>query len=278
MLLIPFGSKVPAIRNSDGSHSPHFKWTISLLTLRQLQIANRLGKDGVGIRGQIVGGLDCDSESPELAALVRRLAKGCLGVSADRGRPNSLRFLMPYGYKPGQPPIKKWKVKFKDRNGLEHGVEFIGDGGYWVAAGVHTSGVEYSYEGNIDPCIFGFENIPKIDKADSDAFRVTLIEEAKALGFEIASHSGTGGTGARKSIDDPSQWAPSPQHVLDLLKAWPNTPENVPTHEDFVCATAAIKTAFGPDREDYYPDFLEWAMEYPGNDEAYVHGRWASIR
>jgi hypothetical protein len=64
---------------------------------------------------------------------------------------------------------------------------------------------------------------------------------------------------------------------LDLLKVWPNTPENVPTHIDFVCAIAAIKTALGPDREDYYPDVEQWSLGYDGNTPEYIRERWDSI-
>lgn len=160
---------------------------------------------------------------------------------------------------------------------MKQAVELLGFGSYYNVEGLHPSGVPYTWDRH--PCEVGPDCARRVTARQMDALFAGINDYLDMMGYKRTSQSNAGASaGTRKSIDDPSQWAPSPQHVLDLLKAWRNTPENVPTHEDFVCATAAIKTAFGPDREEYYPDFLEWAMEYAGNDEAYVRGRWDSIR
>jgi AAA domain len=84
-------------------------------------------------------------------------------------------------------------------------------------------------------------------------------------------------TASRTKLDDPSKWAPKPELVLEVLRARPNIPENFPTHNDFVRAMAAIKAALGPNREEYYGEVEEWALEYPGNEPEYVHKVWESI-
>lgn len=87
-----------------------------------------------------------------------------------------------------------------------------------------------------------------------------LLELIAAHGYEIVTGAALGGaaltTGARTGLDDPSKHAPSPQHVLDLLKAW--RPGGM-AHDDFVQHMAAIKAALGPDRDEHFDAVLEWA-------------------
>jgi hypothetical protein len=79
----------------------------------------------------------------------------------------------------------------------------------------------------------------------------------------------------RKSLDDPTLWAPSPQYVLDVLNAREN---DFASHDEFVRVLAWIKASLGPDREQYYGDVEHWALGYGGNNPAYVRERWDSIR
>jgi hypothetical protein len=84
-------------------------------------------------------------------------------------------------------------------------------------------------------------------------------------------------TSARKSLDNPALHAPRPALVLAALKAWPNTPEHVPTHEAFVQASAAIKAGLGARREEHYSTYEDWALAYDGNDAEYIRTVWDSI-
>jgi len=64
-------------------------------------------------------------------------------------------------------------------------------------------------------------------------------------------------TGSRRSLDDPQLQASRPELVTEALEKWPNSAETNPLHEDFVRAMAAIKSALGPKREDYYGHVLK---------------------
>jgi hypothetical protein len=214
ILTIPPRTKIPAIYNPNGSHGPHYKWTTNVLTLQQVKRAN-FANAGAGIKGKFIGGLDYDGESVELAALIHGLAETYLGLSPIRGRPNSQRFLRPYRYKGDS--IKRWSIKFRDQNGAEHTVEFIGDKCFWVAAGTHPSGFDYTYEGGIDLWKYGVENLSQIDQADCDAFQTEIVKEAIALGFELVSNKKSRSSGTRVSIDDPRHWAPTPELAMGLL-------------------------------------------------------------
>ena len=86
-------------------------------------------------------------------------------------------------------------------------------------------------------------------------------------------------TAPRLNLDHPRLQASRPELVIEALEVWPNNAENNPTHLDFVRAMAAIKSALGPKREDYYGDILKWALGYPKNDGKYVRSTvWDSIK
>lgn len=106
-----------------------------------------------------------------------------------------------------------------------------------------------------------------------DALEALFVAE----GCEINARTGRATTKSikRKSLDDSTLWAPSPQNVLDVLNAREN---DFSSHDEFVRVLAWIKAALGPDREQYYGDVEYWALGYGGNDEAYVRDRWDSIR
>jgi hypothetical protein len=277
ILTIPPRTKIPALYNSDGTHGPHFKWPTSVLSLQQVMWANRANA-GAGVKGHFIGGLDYDGESAELGALIHRLADVYFGLSLIRGRPNSQRFLRPYRYK--SDPIEKWSLTFRDKNGAEHKVEYIGDKGLWVAEGTHPSGFDYTYEGGVDLLKYGVGNLPKIDNTDCDAFKPKLIEDARALGFELVSDKSgnrAGGGGTRLSIDDPRHWAPTPELAIKALKVRPNTAENNPRRDDLVRYICAVKSALGLNREENWPDVLDWALAYEGNTEDDVRKIWDSV-
>jgi hypothetical protein len=119
-----------------------------------------------------------------------------------------------------------------------------------------------------------------------EAARYTLEQfEAALAGVEEKrpSNKGAGGekrsTGTRLSLDHPRLLASRPELVIEALQVWPNNAETNPTHLDFVKAMAAIKSALGPKREDYYGEVLKWALGYPQNDGKYVRSTvWDSIK
>ena len=275
LLTIPPRTKVPRIYNKDGSHSPHSGWPNGL-TLEQIKIANLFSDVGVGILGKYILGLDYDGESPELAALIHRLADKYLGLSIIRGRPNSYRFLRGYKQKFAEPPLKKLKIKFKDKQGNEHQVERIGDGNFWVAAGIHPSGVEYTYKDGADLCAWGPPNLETVGDAEWTPFECELISEAKKLGFEVVEKGGVSGTGTRKVLPD-ATLAGDAEHLREILKAIPCDDETIQSRDEYIQVAVAFKAAAGKHANDLFPDFLEWSMGYPGAEPDYIEKIWASV-
>lgn len=255
-----------------------YPWTRHNSTIEELECC-AINRGSFGFKGSVLPGLDCDVENEEQVKQIIQMIHRLGWRGTVRYRKSSSRILMVLTCKPDFVPTYRY-VKWREPNGAEHTVEVMGRGKFYVVHGIHpNSGDEYRWVRDLDPFAFGLDNHTKIDKAMFDQFFSELADTIETYGWgEIVKRGGgSGRPGERKALDDTRLHAPSPQHVLDLLKVWQNTPENVPTHSDFVAITAAIKSALGPDREDYYPEFLEWALEYPGNDEAYVRGRWDSI-
>jgi hypothetical protein len=83
--------------------------------------------------------------------------------------------------------------------------------------------------------------------------------------------------GPRKPLDDQTLWAPDPKLVLEALKHFRNDADNLPSHNHFVQALAAIKASLGPAREHHYPVVEEWGLEFPGNTPEYVRKTWDSL-
>jgi hypothetical protein len=270
------------------------EWTTRRTTPKE---ARKAWRDGCALCLQGVDWIGLDGDIDDAA-----LAKGTLHTITEnfgrflsmRGRRNSSRFLIVLRRENGEPEFLKMRLEIFDKGEKAGAFEVLGAKQQYLIEGMHKSGVPHEWINR--PCDVQnpLKDIPRVTHAQLEALISDLTGYYEMLGYTVVRRdSGTSGdtsqrsTGdggrqrndskQRKSIDDPSLHAPSPQHVLDLLKAWPNTPENVPTHLDFVRATAMIKASLGPDREKYYPDFEKWALEYPRNDDAYVRGRWDSI-
>lgn len=270
--------KIPMLFDRRNGWWRGYSWTRHNHSREELECC-AINGGGFGAQGRKVFSLDCDVNNEEQVKSILKLLHELGWHGAVRYRRSSPRILVTLTCKAGFVPSYRY-LSWREPNGAEHTVECLGRGKFYVIYGTHPkSGDRYQWIKNLDPFTFGLDNHTKTDKAMLDEFFALLADTIETFGWGtiFKRGGGTGNAGQRKSIDDPSRWAPTPQHVLDLLKEWPNTPENVPTHNHFVAATAAIKTAFGRDREDYYPDFLEWATDYPGIEEEYVRGRWDSF-
>jgi hypothetical protein len=270
--------KIPMLFDRRKGWWHGYPWTRHIHTEEEFECCAVNG-GGFGFRGDKLVGLDCDVDNEEQVKSIIKILHGLGWRGAIRCRSGSPRILMVLSCKSNFVPAYRY-ISWREPNGAEHTIECLGQGKFYVVHGIHPkTKTENRWVKDVDPFVFGIQNLTQIDGRMFDKFFAVLREtiNTEEWGTFIRRGGRTGSNGQRKPIDDPSRWAPSPQDVLEFFKVWPNTPENVPTHHDFVAATAAIKTAFGPDREDYYPEFLQWAMEYPGNDEDYVRGRWDSI-
>lgn len=236
---------------------------------------------GVGLKGPRFPALDIDCSNVDWVKQINEMAIRHLGIGPVRYRDNSPRCLRPYRLKAGEPPMKRQSVIWIDKNGAKHAVELLGAGSFYVCEGIHPSGAPYKWVDNKNVCKWGMNNLCETGAAPLKSFFAELeltIDKFEWGTINTKTDRASGQAAIHKSIDDPSLRAPSPQHVLDLLKVWRNTAENVPTHNDFVRAMAAIVGALGPDREEYYADVEAWALGYEQNTPEYVRARWDSFQ
>jgi hypothetical protein len=246
------------------------EWRADVVALKLWQSTGA----SVGLQGRNHPGLDVDVDDEPTAAAVADLATDYLGLTPVRTREGSPRRLFMYR----GAGLRKVRLEFTlpTGNGAKHAVELLATGQQYVVEGPHPKGGEYTWHGD-HPCDVGAGNLTEIGATDVDRFfdalRATLIARGATVGRETGQSAALTG-GARKPLSDPSMWAPSPQHVLDVLAAWPN---ELASHDELVAALAAIKAALGPDREQYYGDVEEWILGYPGTDDAYAKKTWDSI-
>ena len=255
------------------------KWTTRKHTIEDLKRFARWGA-GIGLKMAHCNSADLDTEDAQLANTIVEIITRHCGSAPVRCRDGSPRCLLLYR----SDGMQKSRLAWINEGRLE-GLEWLGNGNQAVVEGMHKSGVPYKWRAP-HPCELGYEALTKVTpeqvRAAFDEVRETMdmlydvefVEKKKTTKTAKTSSSTR-----RTSLDDPSLWAPSPQMVLDALKVFRNTHENVPSHDDFVTVLCSIKASLGPDREQYYPDVLNWALEYEGGiDEEYVRGRWDSIR
>jgi hypothetical protein len=272
--------KTPGVQNSDGTWSGlGGKWSETDATIADAKHWTRWGAS-VGLQSRTFLGLDIDVEDEAVVAAITALAFDHLGFAPERYRAGSARVLRVYRRPDDHDPIRKVRTAWVDKDGVKHAVELLGHGQQYVVEGPHPKGGEYAWREGGNLCKWGPDMVLPIDAEAVDRFFAELgvAIESRGWGTPSAGVVATAGaSGARKSLDDASLWAPRSAAVLEALKVWKNTAENLSTHDDTVTALAAIKASLGPDREHHFPDVLDWAMAYDGNDEAYVRKTWDSI-
>jgi Family of unknown function (DUF5906) len=262
--------KVPGTKNPDGSWSGlGGSWSDDHSTT--MAQAKRYDKDGaaIAVQSRELLGLDIDVDEPELAAAIQSLAEDYLGLAPVRTRPGSARRLMMY--RVDGAPLRKVRQEFGDHQA----VELLAKGQEYVVEGKHPAGGEYAWLGE-HPCDLGRDNLPEIDADLVARFFNNLRSMLSARGLTLgrAPTDVSAGSGTRRSLDDASLWAPSPEAVLELLKGW--TPDEL-AHADFVAAMAAIKAALGPRRQEFYGDVFAWAPGARSTEDEATAKVWDSI-
>jgi hypothetical protein len=234
---------------------------------------------GIGMLGRLFPAIDIDVgevSQGEVSPVhtIKQLAFDYLGLTVVRSRSGSPRVLLIYRSK----RLRMRRVKWIDVNGVTHTVELLGYGQYYNIEGPHPKGGAYEWDHGEGLCEVGLENIPEIEAAAVDRFFAALVEWINATGGTITRHKG-GGTGAssRKSLDDPSLYAPSPQHVLDILAVVPCNEETFETRDALVEWLPAAKSALGKSRDEHWPTVLDYLLQYPGAEPDYIERIWLSI-
>jgi hypothetical protein len=274
-------AKTPAEKGADGLWRGRHDWTKrGPATTPELQSYQRMGANGSlrtgeipGMPGLGFGGIDFDVDDPRIAASLIALAPR----SPRRTRAGSPRAIMLYRLTGGAEKLKKIRLPFwlpsQPTTDKPHAVEFLLHGGQCIVDGTHPSGVPYEWPDGYPVA----SELPELDPARIDqildAFRAFLVARGCKLDKDAPSGA-TAASGTRKSHDDPSWRAPSPEHVIRLLKVW--KPDEL-AHGPFVAAMAAIFGALGPDREDFYPDVFEWAPGVRSTEDEATRKVWNSF-
>ncbi|WJR78771.1 DUF5906 domain-containing protein [Bradyrhizobium sp. NP1] len=273
--------KTPGVRNSDGTWSGlGGKWPEERFSTVAECKKYILWGASVGLQGRKFPGLDIDVESEAMAGAIESLALEHFGMAPVRVREGSPRRLMVYRVAEGHDTIRKTRLAWKDAQGVKHAAELLAFGQQYVVEGPHPKGGAYLWRHNESPCDCGPAELAEITSDAIDGFFTALrgLVHKKGWGeIQKGALAGSGVPSTRKGLDDASLWASKPSLVLEALQVWPNSPDTLPSHDDFVTALAAIKAALGPKREDYYSDVLAWAMNNDSIRPDYVRKRWDSI-
>jgi hypothetical protein len=268
--------KIPLLYDPQAGHWRGCKgWTKRRSTEGDLKKFHSWGA-GVGLRTDVFNAGDVDVEDVELANTIEELMIEHLGPAPVRYRDGSARRLLLYRTRDA---LQKRRVAWRSPSGAIEAVEWLGTGNQCVVEGMHKSGEPYKWR-DPHPYDLGPAGLTEVTRAQLDVFIAAVREHIELYGYEFVGRKAErrGTSAKRKPLDDASLHAPNSQLVLEALEYFRNTPENLPTHDDFVQALAAVKAALGPDREEYYPDVEEWGLQYNGNDDEYVRRTWDSIK
>jgi Family of unknown function (DUF5906) len=272
--------KTPGVRNSDGTWSGlGGKWADERTTSVADAKKYILWGASVGLQGRNFPGLDIDVENEEFAERIESLALDHFGLAPTRTREGSPRRLLVYRKTAGE-TLRKTRLAWVDPTGAKHAVELLAFGQQYVVEGPHPKGGFYLWRHDETPCDCGPAELAEITSGDVERFFTALRGLINKNGWgevQRGALAGSGTPSTRRSLDDAALWAQSPALVLEALQAWPNDPDNLPSHDDFVTALAAIKAALGPKREDYYADVLGWALHHEAIRPEYVKKTWDSI-
>lgn len=228
----------------------------------------------VGICGAYLPGIDCDAASPEFRRLVEDALDEAFGPKACYGtriRGDNDRRL--YAFRgPGLDSEDRVKTVFlKIRlpsdapEAPPHGLDIIGFGNQYVAAGVHPSGDLYDWEGEWHVATL-FEDgiLERVTNTDIERFLEIFAEKVEEAGGQIirGSHANKGVAEERDHSSEPPVMPVDA--ILDGLNRLPNSDrDRFPMRDDFVQAVAAIRAALGGEAEAHEDDVRDWACADP---------------
>ena len=270
------GGKTPGHKGVDGWYGLGGKWSDEFrMTLKK---AKRMGLDGatVGVQARIFMGGDIDINDAVLAANIQELAFEHLGVTCVRTRDGSERRLLMYRLPDGAAPMRKKRVEIETSDGKPLGaVEWLAKGQYFNVDGPHPSGGFYKWDQH--PCDIGADNITRVTSEQVANFFAAIEDYCDMFGYVIKTKGSLNCSGRpRTSLDNPALWAPGgPAQVVDALKQW--RPEEM-SHDEYVRALAAIKASFGPRRDEFKGDALEWSPGIRSTEGDAFEKRWESIK
>ncbi|MET3413637.1 DUF5906 domain-containing protein [Methylobacterium sp. 1030] len=227
----------------------------------------------VGVLGRYIPAIDSDAASDGARKVVEKALEQFFAEDAnyvaERLRGAGPRRLYALECTDPDDPIARvhcrklqYRLPHDPEGEFPHGVDFIGYGKQFVAAGVHQNGLDlYEWRQGYDlRDLYHREKLARIDNAGMHGFRAVLVEIIEAVGGEVQQGGrGSGGGELRDyTADEP---ALPVEAIFRGLERLPNTRADFPTHESFVAVLAKILAALGCEAEAERDRVEEWACE-----------------
>ncbi|MCJ2110756.1 DUF5906 domain-containing protein [Methylobacterium sp. E-025] len=226
-----------------------------------------------GLLGRYFPAIDSDAETPEAAALVADAVEQSFGrgvLAAERLRGDSSRRL--YAFECRDPDdaeaqVQCWSLRFRlpaDPEGeFPHGLDLIGRGKQFVAAGMHRSGSPYRWHRDYDLCAsYRSGDLARTDNAAMSEFRTVLVDMIEARGGEVRQGAIGGGAGKAQDHSDAEPVLPV-EDIFRGLERLPNNEDNFPGRDDLVGILAKLRAALGCEAEPNRDRIEAWACADP---------------
>lgn len=273
--------KIPGRKIADGwvGFPDWTEYRATIHDLAEWQSSNA----GIGLQGRLYPALDLDVDDEELADALQSAAETYLGEAPTRfGR--GARRLLPYAAEgltrrafsfqrrvatpetmpvDGEPPAE-----------AVHVVEFLGDGQQYVVEGIHPKTLApYRWVDGRSPAAIGTKGLTIITAAQVEEFFAQVETLMASRGYEVVSRSSS--SSRKRPVCQAGLLAPSIGAVERALAAL----ENDVDYFTWLKVGAAIKAASGTENEAAaYDLWLDWSLQYGGNDIDIIAAKWASLR
>ena len=270
--------KVPGKRLSDGTWVGFAGWQKHSTTHADVEQWERDGAN-TGLRTERFPAIDIDCDDEELSQKIAGIARRVLGPAPIRtGRPPRQLLV----YKTDQ-PFRKCVLRIRDLGrGTEHSVEVLGTGQQFVAAGIHPK-TKLPYEWDQDIVRLGSARLTPIDRQAVETLLSALQQELERLGLTCSQEGHGGLKKDRGNIDQAALNAPSIDELRAAVECIPNTNDQFPDRSDYIRMGYAMRAAAQDDCEAGFEIFLNWALQWegndrsPGNDPHHVREDWDSM-
>lgn len=236
--------KIPGLRGANGLWHG-FNWRACWPTPAAVRTWLTWGAN-IGLRTDRFPCVDIDIADAGLADIVEQAALAQLGPAPIRIGNAPKRAL---AYRTDA-PFGKLKLML-EKGAKKYLVEILGRGQQYVVHGTHPKTMR-AYTWDREPA-----NLTPITLAQAQAFLEYLKDAAEMLGYECKRlGDGTEISAARRS-DQSGLEAPSIDELRQAVELIPNPDSN--RWDEFIRMLHAVKAAAGPDDEDGFEIFAEWA-------------------
>ena len=233
---------------ADGAAVGIPRWTERLSTAQDVRQWSADGRLGVCIQTRLVRALDVDIDAAEVSAQVRAAVEAVACAMPCRWRANSGKLLLAFRL---DGEFTKRKIRTADGQ-----IEFLATGQQFIAAGTHTSGVRYQWEGLDD-------GIPTLT---ADEFADLWAALADAFGVEAEAV----GARAETSHDDPVMGLTDADLRACLERLDPNL-----SHDEWLQVGMALHHETRGAGFTYWDEFSARGADYPGSEA--LEYRWSTF-